>query len=299
VTVLTPPPGADGWPSCDAGRFVEASGLCWRVRVLGEGPTLLLLHGTGAATHSWRRLVPLLTPYFKLVAPDLPGHGLSEPPPQWLLTLPGMAEGLAALLLALDLRPVLACGHSAGAAVAIRMALDGTLDAARGLVSLNGALVPFSGSAARMLAPLAKFLFVNPIMPRLIAWKAGDTPSVERLIRQTGSTLDADGVEYYRRLVATPKHVAAALGMMANWDLDSLYRDLPRLETPILLVAGQNDRAIRAEDAFTIREQVSSARVEIMRGLGHIAHEEQPAQVATLMLAFARSVDALSEPPKR
>ena len=295
---MTPPSssiGADGWPDRESSRFVEAAGLRWHVNVLGEGPTLLLLHGTGAATHSWRRLVPLLAPHFKLVAPDLPGHGLTQAPSQRLLTLPGMAEGVGALLRALDLRPELACGHSAGAAVAMRMVLDGTLAAARGLVSLNGALIPFSGSAARLFGPLAKLLFVNPIMPRLFAWKAGDTPSVERLIRQTGSTIDAEGVEYYRRLVASPKHVAAALGMMANWDLEALYRDLPRLTTPVLLVAGLNDRAIRAEEAFTVRDRLSTARVEVMRGLGHLAHEEEPAEVASLVLAFARSVDVLSK----
>jgi len=48
------------WPNRAASRFVQASGLRWHVQVMGEGPTVLMLHGSGAATHSWRDLAPLL-----------------------------------------------------------------------------------------------------------------------------------------------------------------------------------------------------------------------------------------------
>ena len=280
-----------GWPREASSRFVEAAGLRWHVQTYGAGPALLLLHGTGASTHSWRGLVPLLAPYYTLVAPDLPGHGSTASPPQRLFTLPGMAEGIAALLQRLAVRPALAAGHSAGAAVVMRMALDGALDQAKGLVSLNGALLPFGNSAARVLSPLARLLFVNPLMPRLFAWKAGDTRSVERLIRNTGSTLDPEGVELYRRLVATPSHVAAALGMMANWDLETLHRDLFRLARPVLLIVGKNDRAIRAEDAITISRRMPRAKVEVIRDAGHLAHEERPAEVAALLLKFAQGLD--------
>ena len=96
------------WPNREASRFVQAGGLRWHVQVIGAGPPLLLVHGTGAATHSWRGLVPLLAPYFTVIAPDLPGHGFTGRPAARGLSLPGMAAGLAALLDALDLDPVLA-----------------------------------------------------------------------------------------------------------------------------------------------------------------------------------------------
>ena len=277
------------WPNRSASRFVTAAGLRWHVQVSGTGPVLLLLHGTGAATHSWRHLVPFLEPHFTIVAPDLPGHGFTEVAPASLLSLPGMADGVAALVRSLGVAPAFAAGHSAGAAVMIRMVLDGAM-APRGLVSLNGALVPFGGAASHIFSPLAKLLFLNPFMPRLFAWKAGESAAVDTLVRNTGSTIDAEGIEFYRRLVATPDHVAAALGMMANWHLDTLHADLPKLQVPLLLVAGQNDRTIRCEDAFKIRAIIPGARIEIMRGLGHLAHEERPDDVAALMLDFARGV---------
>jgi magnesium chelatase accessory protein len=88
------------WPNREASRFVEAGGLRWHVQRMGGGPVALLVHGTGAATHSWRDFAPLLARKgFAVVAPDLPGHGFTGTPaaPEGL-SLPGMADGLAALL---------------------------------------------------------------------------------------------------------------------------------------------------------------------------------------------------------
>ncbi|MFN5717015.1 MAG: alpha/beta fold hydrolase, partial [Bradyrhizobium sp.] len=65
------------WPNRNASVFVEAAGIRWHVQRMGEGPSLLLIHGTGAATHSWRDMLPLLARHFSVVAPDLPGHGFT------------------------------------------------------------------------------------------------------------------------------------------------------------------------------------------------------------------------------
>ncbi|MFZ4410973.1 MAG: alpha/beta fold hydrolase, partial [Paracraurococcus sp.] len=79
------------WPNRPTSRLVAAGGLRWHVQVAGTGPVLLLVHGTGAATHSWRDLLPLLARHFTVVAPDLPGHGFTERPRAEGLSLPGMA----------------------------------------------------------------------------------------------------------------------------------------------------------------------------------------------------------------
>ena len=92
---------------------------------------LLLLHGTGAATHSWRDLAPLLARDFTIVAPDLPGHGFTQAPESDRLSLPAMARAVAALLKQLALAPELIVGHSAGVAIALRMVLDKAVTPAR------------------------------------------------------------------------------------------------------------------------------------------------------------------------
>jgi magnesium chelatase accessory protein len=277
------------WPNREASRFVGAAGMTWHVQRQGAGPILVLAHGTGAATHSWRGLAPLLARDFDVVAFDLPGHGFTDPLPG-AATLPAMARAVAGLLDALEARPALAVGHSAGAAVLARMRLDG-LVAPRGIVGINAALMPFRGIAAHLFAPLAKLLTLNPFVPRVFSATA-DRRSAERLIRNTGSAIDPAGVDLYARALASPAHVAGALAMMANWDLDGLAADLPDLGTPLLLVVGGSDRAVSPDDAERVRGLVPGARVADLRGLGHLAHEERPDQVAALVRDFANQVGA-------
>jgi magnesium chelatase accessory protein len=255
---------------------------------MGEGTPLLLIHGTGAATHSWRGLLPLLAQHFDVIAPELPGHGFTQSPPSHRLSLPGMATDLTRLLFAVGVTPDVAVGHSAGAAILARMCLDEKI-APRLLVSLNGAFMPFGGAASQLLSPLAKLLVFNPVVPRVFAWQASTPNAVERLIANTGSSIDDRGIALYRKLVCSPAHVAAALRMMANWKLEPLLHDLPRLATTLLLVAASNDKSISPTVAKQVREILPQAVIERVPALGHLAHEEQPKLFADLILRYARA----------
>lgn len=238
--------GAD-WPNRGASRFVSASGVRWHVQIMGEGPVVLLLHGTGASTHSWRDVGPLLASSFTVVAPDLPGHAFSDPLPH-APTLPAMATATSALMRALRLSPRLLVGHSAGAAIALRATLDDLLTP-DGVVSVNGALLPFEGIPGWLFAPAARLLVNNPFVPRFLAWRARDEASARRLIKGTGSTLPEEGIALYRRLITSPAHLRGTLAMMASWDLAPLRDDLSRLEKPLLLLTGSRDRTIPPEEA--------------------------------------------------
>jgi magnesium chelatase accessory protein len=272
------------WPNREASRFVVAAGIRWHVQIAGTGPVLLLVHGTGAATHSWRGLLPLLARDFTVVAPDLPGHGFTGTPPAARLSLPGMAGALGELLRVLGKKPELVVGHSAGAAILAHMCLDGTL-APRLLVSLNGAMLPLRGMPGHVFSPIARFVVRFPLTRRIFAWQAADRRVVERMLRSTGSTIDPAGVDQYVRIARTPAHAGAALTMMANWDLRPLEHDLPGLRTPLLLITGSNDRTIPPSDAVRVSALVPGAKLVSLPGLGHLAHEEQPARIAALICA--------------
>lgn len=282
--------GAD-WPNRAASRFVHAGGLRWHVQMMGQGPPMLLLHGTGAATHSWAGLLPLLAPHFTLVAPDLPGHGFTDTPPARGLSLPGMAAGVTALLKALGIEPAFAVGHSAGGAIAARMVLDQKI-APRALVGLNAALMPFDGIAGFLFTPIARLLVTVPPVTRLFAWRGSDPRFVERLLRDTGSTIGPEGAAFYARLVGSPKHVAAALGMMANWDLRPLAQALPQLPVPLVLVVGSNDRTTRPSDSRRVRAMVPGSTIVTLPGLGHLAHEERPDHVASILIRLLETTAA-------
>ena len=283
--------GSD-WPNRGASRFVRASGLRWHIQRMGQGPVMLLIHGTGAATHSWRALAPLLAARFTVVAPDLPGHGFTDPLPAHRLSLPGMARALRDLLRALGTDPAMAAGHSAGAAILVRMSLDDAI-APRALVGLNAALLPPPSTLGEALQPLARLVAGLPLLPQVFAWRAGNPAVVDQLLRNTGSTLDPAGAALYRRLARNPRQVAGALGMMAGWDLRPLARDLPHLKPALTLVVGGNDGMVPPSEARRVRALLPAATVLTLPGLGHLAHEERPKEVADIVVELARSVGLL------
>ncbi len=273
--------GAD-WPNRAQSAFIEAGGLTWHVQRWGEGPALALLHGTAASTHSWRDFAPLLVKGNSVLAFDLPGHGFTQGAKARDLTLPGMAQAVGALLTALKAAPVALIGHSAGAAVAIRMALDGIVRV-RTLIGLNAALLPFPGAAGKVAPAMARLLFLNPFAPAVFAAQANER-TVGRLIRSTGSSLDAAGLKFYGRLFESYAHVGGALGMMAQWDLAALAEDLPKLRTPLTLIVGAGDRAIPPAQSLAVAARTPGVRRVLVDGLGHLAHEEAPGQIAALVL---------------
>jgi magnesium chelatase accessory protein len=253
----------------------------WHVQRGGSGPRILLIHGAGAATHSWRDLIPRLTPDFEILAPDLPGQGFSSgAAPRF--TLPGMAKDIAALLTEQAFAPDLVVGHSAGAAIGLRLALDGGAPS-RGIVSLNGALTPFRGVAGILFPPLAKLLSLNPLTGAVFSRTAGAPGAVRGLIAGTGSQIDPEGLKLYERLIGTPDHVTATLGMMARWNLEPLIEDLPKLDAPVTLALGLRDRAVPPEGTRSVAHRLRRARIVEYPDLGHLMHEEAPDRIAALI----------------
>lgn len=286
--------GAD-WPNRATSRFVEAGGLTWHVQIMGAGPPLLLLHGTGASTHSWRDLAPLLAGQFTVIAPDLPGKGFTSAPGRGGMGLAGMASGLAALLAALDVKPAVLVGHSAGAALALQLVFDGVVEP-RLVVGLNGALRPYGGDTPGLMKALAKVIYLNPLAAPIMARVARGPDAVDRLIRNTGSRLDRRGLELYAQLFRNSGHVAATMRMMAEWDLNSLVDRLPELDVPLTLIVGQEDYAVPPGVAREVAERVAKAEVVAMPGLGHLSHEEAPEKTAEAILDAARAAGVLSDP---
>ena len=289
--------GAD-WPNREASQFISAAGLRWHVQIAGNGPVALMIHGTGASTHSWRRIMPLLTRRFTVVAPDLPGHGFTSTPDRSGLTLSGIAHEMTELMRALRMEPDLVIGHSAGAAIAIRATIDRRMRP-RAIASINGALLPFGTPIGQFFSPLAKLLVSAPMVPQIMAWRGQNRATVERVILGTGSKIEPRDLDYYSRLFKNPRHVAGALGMMASWDLMKFAADLPLLNTDITLIAATNDRAISPADAITVGRLIPKARIVKVERAGHLAHEERPEEIARIIDEIADAASADQSRSKR
>lgn len=266
--------GSD-WPNGHYSRFVETTHGRWHVQMAGEGPVILLLHGTGASTHTWRDLFLPLARDHTVVAIDLPGHGFTVPLPPAQMGLKGMSAAIEALIVQLGMTVDAIVGHSAGAAIGAQLCLDHAIRP-RALVSLSGALLAPEFVPISIFSSLARLMAASQLVPAVFAWRASDLAAVKRLVATTGSRLDEHGYELYRRLTSNSAHVGNVLTMLAAWDLTVLARALPRLDVPLTMVVAAGDRTVPPGEAGRVSRLLPAARVITVPALGHLAHEEKP-----------------------
>ncbi|PYB71961.1 alpha/beta fold hydrolase BchO [Rhizobium wuzhouense] len=267
------------WPNRSASRFLKTTSCDWHVQISGpeDAPVILLLHGTGAASHSWRHILPLLSTRFRVVAPDLPGHGFTRPRAEADLSLPGMVQALTELLSQLDRCPAVILGHSAGAAIAVTLAASKASAVPRHVIGINGAFLPIRGNA--LFSPLAKALFANPFSASMFSLMSRVTPLGGNLLTATGSPIDEQGKAIYRMLLASPAHVRGALGMMAAWDLSRFDATLQRLPFPMTLIAAKDDPMVPIENSTHAVRQATGSRLVLADRGGHLLHECRPDDV--------------------
>ena len=287
------------WPHSAHSVFVQTDAMRWHVQRMGHGPVVLLIHGTGASTHTWRDVMPLLAARYSVVAVDLPGHGFSDPLRHGVASLPAVAQALRGLLSQLQIEPKVWIGHSAGAAIAARCCIDAVaqepkLSSKLRLLAINPAWLPLSG-ASQWLFPLAAWLIeLNPLSGWLAAKRASRSGVIDSLLAGTGSQLDEEGLRAYRYLLSQPRHVRGVLQLMAAWDLHGFSRDLPRLDVSVRIQIGENDRTIppaQAEQALTLLPHAELSR---FANLGHLLHEEAAAQCVQDFQAWMARLDALA-----
>ncbi|WP_424966082.1 alpha/beta fold hydrolase BchO [Dinoroseobacter sp. S375] len=279
------------WPHAEASRFLRVTPHQWHVQVMGQGPTLLLLHGAGASLHSFADLMTALAPRYRVVAVDLPGHGFTTKGGSQRAGLAAVSTDLAALLRREDLLPQGIIGHSAGAAVGLDL-IDKLPEPPRGFIALNGAFAEFDGVAGWLFPMLAKLLALNPFTSLVFANTT--TPrSVAQLITATGSELSERQLMLYYRLVRDRAHVSGALAMMSQWDLRPLGKKMPGIDTPALLLTGARDKAVAPAVSEDAARKLPRAETRCLPHLGHLMHEERPDLIAAEITGF---LDAVSAP---
>lgn len=271
------------WPFRETSRHIACKPHLWHVQETGTGPLVLLIHGAGGATHSFRHLIPLLMPRHRIVAIDLPGQGFTVLGANHRCGLDPMAEDLARLITQEGWQPRAMIGHSAGAAIALRLA---ELMPVPAVVGINAALDAFEGVAGWVFPAVARALALAPFVPALFSKLAGTPAQVRQLIASTGSRLDAEGEALYLYLLQRPSHVGATLSMMAQWNLAGLSRRFSAQKVPSLLITASGDRAAPPDVSAKAARLIPHAQWTDIPGFGHLVHEEAAALVAQPILAF-------------
>ena len=276
------PADAQDWPLSTHSRLILHRPHRWHVQEIGDGPLILLIHGAGGATQSFRHLFPILAQTYRVIAVDLPGQGFTQLGAQQRCGLDHMAEDLLSLCRHEGWRPQLIVGHSAGAAIALRMWELGA-SPENGLVGINAALGNFKGVAGWLFPMMARALAVTPFSASVFAGTATRS-SVRNLIEGTGSKLHPEGLELYYRLAKDRAHVDATLSMMAQWQLDGLLARLPQIDTDVHLITGAADKAVPPQVSANAAARLPNARLTNLPDLGHLAHEEDAALIAKSIL---------------
>jgi len=284
------------WPYAAASQLIEAAGLRWHIQfhdgVEPSNTTLLLLHGTGSATHSWADLITPLRASACVLAIDLPGHGFTRGASPHTMTLPGMAEALQGLLEALQMAGKLVIvGHSAGAPLALEWAARFATPKHRlqltHLIGLNPSLVPPPMIYTMMLGPMIAPIATSAPMTGMLTFIAANTRMVDQLLDSTGSKIPETHRRHYRYLFTQASHVQGAMEFMAGADLPAILSKGRSLDVPISFLIGKKDTWVKEAPLKEVIQSYFSKAAVITWDGGHLLHEERPAEAARYIQTIA------------
>jgi pimeloyl-ACP methyl ester carboxylesterase len=255
-------------------RFADLKGARLRYFVGGEGPPLILVHGLGGAAANWTELAPLLATRHRLLVPDLPGHGGSEPLPA-VSGLEPFADRVALLAVREAMLPAPVVGHSLGGMVVLWLALRRPGDVSAVVLAAAAGLSVGNVWGRNLLS-----LF-TAVRPGRLAARSRRLVSRSKPLRRLvfGFVSVADPVGLTNE--AVEGFLAAQL---LHTDVDSAWQALrvddPRQELdavrcPALVLWGSEDVQLPLDDAFEYTRRLR-ARLRVIPGCGHLLIGERP-----------------------
>lgn len=271
-------------------KFIDIHGVRQAVIDEGDGDeVLLLIHGMAGSAETWRAVLPQLAKKYRVIAPDLLGHGQSSKP-RTDYSLGAFAVGLRDLLDELGVQSATVVGHSLGGGVAMQFLYQHP-DYCRRLVLIgSGGLGPDVGWILRLLAaPGAEF--VMPVIAPSPVLRAGNavrswlssaglrSPRGAEIWSAYSSFADSETREAFLR---TLRSVVDYRGQSVS----ALNRLNLREGLPVLAIWGEDDNIIPVQHAYSALEARPDCRVEILPGIGHFAQVEAPNEVIDLIDGF-------------
>jgi len=255
----------------------------WVVDVAGNGRPLVLLHGFTGSGASWAEHLAPLVERFRVIVPDLPGHGRSAHVAPARMSIERTADDLALILERLDAIPAAILGYSMGARIALRLAVAHP-DVVDRLVleSPSAGIVDPVARAERHAADaaLADQLDHDGIRDFVARWE-------RQPVFSGHASLDSSVVERQRaiRLANDPHALAESLRAAGQGSMEPLHGHLPGVRVPTLVVGGALDR-VGGDRAGLVATAISGARLELVAGAGHTPHLERPETFRRIVLAF-------------
>lgn len=259
------------------GVIIDIDGYGVHYVEAGRGPVVVLIHGFGGQTYSYRGLIPLLARDHRVIAVDLKGYGYSERSTSTGLSATDQVAMLHALLGRLGVGRAVFVGHSMGGGIVQRFAslYPEMVDAAVLVASVH------ADRQRRMRMTLPAPLF-RPLLPYLGKLA---TTRLLKLSYHDQSVLTDDVGDEYRRPGRMQGSMDGLFKMMQSYKHDRPV-DFARITMPVLLLNGAHDRIVRGEAAKNLQERIPHAQLVVIEGAGHQVLEERPADCDRAIRAF-------------
>ena len=259
------------------------------VRV-GEGPVLLLLHGIGDSSWTWRDVVTALARDFTVIAPDLLGHGRSDKP-RADYSVAAYANGMRDLLGVLGVERATVVGHSLGGGVAMQFAYQYPERVDRLVLVSTGGVARECNPALRLVSmPGADSLLALVRVPsaRLAGRVGGEV--LRRLNLDVGYDID----DLLRVFDALPDATARSaivrtLRAVVDWRgqvVSMLDRCYLAQGMPTMVVWGRHDTIVPVSHADVLHAALPHSRLEIFEDSGHFPHHSEPARFVAAVREF-------------
>jgi pimeloyl-ACP methyl ester carboxylesterase len=261
-------------------------------RDTGEGPALLLIHGMAGSSATWESITPQLAKNYRVIAPDLLGHGKSAKP-RGDYSLGAFAVWLRDLLDELKVDRATVVGQSLGGGIAMQFAYQHREYCERLALIGSGGLGPDLSPMLRILsAPGTEFVLplvapqtVLNLGNKLGSWltSAGiQAPRAGQMWQAYSSLSDSQTRQaFLRTLRSVVDHRGQAVSALNKLHLTS--------DLPTVLIWGDHDRIIPVAHAYAAHDALIGSRLEVLEGVGHFPHVEAPTVVADILESFIES----------
>ena len=254
----------------------------------GKGSPVLLIHGFGASTYTWRHVAPELAKTHRVIAVDLKGFGQSDKPFDSRYSVFDQAELLAQLIEEKDLRNLTLVGHSFGGGIALLLALEAN-ERLEGritkLVLLDSIAYPQNIPVFfRLLdVPLVSHLGVRMVPPSV------QTRVALKIAYFDDSKIDEDEVDAYAAPLKTAagKHaIIYSARQIVPDGLAEISERYKTIELPTLILWCDHDRIVPLEVGLKLRRTLPNSTLRLVEDCGHMPQEEQPASTLKLLQGF-------------
>jgi pimeloyl-ACP methyl ester carboxylesterase len=273
-------------------KFVDIHGERFAFHDEGEGEALLLIHGMAGSSETWRAILPQLAKRYRVIAPDLLGHGQSAKP-RTDYSLGAFAVGLRDLLDELGVDSATVVGHSLGGGIAMQFLYQHPEYCSRLVLISSGGLGQDVGLILRLLSAPGAELVMPVIAPGPVL-RVGN--SVRGWLTSMGlrSPRGAEIWNAYSSFSdpATREAFLRTLRSVVDYRgqaVSALNRLQLRAEMPTLAIWGEDDTIIPVDHAYAALDARPDCRVEVLSGVGHFAHVEAPTEVVDLIDEFITS----------